>query len=239
VVKLAKALSGLSVAALMFVAVDANAGSVLSEGFNGPGIPAGWLLSPAVSVNSPINWQKPDDIGGPGGEFPAQSGAPDSYLFNSFNSTPTSPNVIDDFLITPLLTINNGTVISFFIKGDPNQESQFPDRLRVLLSPTGGSTPASFTRVIADINPTYSATGFPTDWTLESFVVTGLTGFVSTRIAFEYLINNTNTEGDLIGLDTVNVTVTVPEPDSLALAAVGLVALGLSLRKSRKQRVLA
>jgi hypothetical protein len=236
VVKLAKALSGLSVATLMFAAVNANAGVVLNEGFDGPGIPALWLLNPTSNLNT--TWQKPDNVG-VGGAFAAQAGAPDSYLFNSFNSTPTSANAIDDFLITPLLTISNGTIISFFIKGDPDAESQFPDRLRVLLSPTGSSTPASFTRVIADINPTYSPTGFPTDWTSESFVVTGLTGFVSTRIAFEYLIDNINTHGDFIGLDSVTVTVTVPEPDSLALAAVGLVALGLSLRKSRKQRVLA
>lgn len=241
--KYSKVVTGLGAATCMAFASAASADVVrIDEGFNGAGIPAGWVLNPAVSATIPVTWQKPINVG-TGGVFPAQAGAPDSYLFNSFNSTPTSANRIDDYLITPTFLVNNGATVSFFVKADPTSEASFPDRLRVLLSTSGASTATSaFTFLLGDINPTYSPAGFPTDWTMFTFTVNGLatgSSFVTGRLAFEYLIDNTDTHGNFIGLDTVRVAVTVPEPDSLLLTSIGLVALGLGARRARKAAVRA
>jgi hypothetical protein len=233
VVKLSKALSVLGVAALLSASMAANAGVVINEGFNGAGLPTGWATATGAGAAIPSIWSKPVNVAG---TFPAQAGAPDSYFADSnpfFAVTAT----IADYLITPTITINNGTIISFFVRGDPVAEALFPDDLRVLFSVGTGASPATFTRVLADLNPGFSPTGIPTDWTQINLVVNGLAGATTGRLAFEYFVNNTSINGDLLGIDSV--LVTVPEPDSLALAAVGLVALGLSLRKSRKQKVLA
>lgn len=233
--KLNQVLSSCGIAAMLLTAV-AHAGVVLNEGFDGAGVPADWVLNPAVSVTSPVTWAKPGNVGA-GGVFAAQAGAPDSYLFNSFSSTPTnaSTGAISDYLITPLLTVNNGTMLTFFVKADPDFEALFPDRLQVLFSPTGGTTVASFTQLLLDINPLYLSTGFPTGWTLETVVLTGLAGPTTGRFGFNYLITNPATQGDFIGLDSV--VVLVPEPDTIALLALGLIGLGLGERRSRSAKL--
>ena len=239
--KLNKVLMACGIGASLVASGAASAAVLLSEGFDGTGIPAGWLLSPAVSVTTPVTWSKPINVFSVGGEFAAQAGAPDSYLFNSYNSTPTSATTttssISDLLITPLLTVSNGTVLSFYVKADPVAEASFPDRLQVLFSSTGGTTAASFTQILLDINPGYTPVDFPTDWSLRTVTLTGLSGPTSARFAFDYLISDTSVQGNYIGLDTVSVTTaatTVPEPDTTLLLAIGLVAVGLGARRARR-----
>jgi hypothetical protein len=65
-----------------------------------------------------------------------------------------------------------------------------------------------FTRLLLDINPTYTTTGYPSVWTLQTITITGVTGTVRGRIALRYFVfgggpTNTSRRSDYIGIDDI------------------------------------
>lgn len=108
---------------------------------------------------------------------------------------------------------------------------EFPDRLQVRYSNAGASTNVGtsatdvgdFSNLLLDINPTYSLTGYPTDWTQFSVTIpAGANG----RLAFRYFVEDGGPAGansDYIGIDTFQYTA-IPEPGSIAL--LGLAGMG-------------
>ena len=102
--------------------------------------------------------------------FPAQAGAPTSYIGANFNNT-TGTNTISNWLLTPPVTLQNGAQLSFWTRTVTTP--QFPDRLQVRMSTAGASTNVGttatdvgdFTTLLLDINPTYTLTGYPNVWT--------------------------------------------------------------------------
>lgn len=117
---------------------------------------------------------------------------------------------LSNWLISPLLTLQNGSVIKFYTRIRPVY--QYPDRLQVRLSINGasvnvGTTATSvgdFTTLLLDINPTYTSNGYPTVWTLYTITIAGLTGSTSGRVAFRYFVEDGGISGsrsDLIGID--------------------------------------
>jgi hypothetical protein len=138
----------------------------------------------------------------------------------NFNGN-TGAGQILTYLMSPVLTLNNGDQISY---RTISVNSTFPDRMRVMLSTNGaGTTAADFTTELRVINPSLTQGGYPSTWTLFTDTLSGLPGGgVSGRFAFLYDITDggpAGLQGDLIGIDTVSYT-PVPEPTSLALLGI-------------------
>src|SRR5256712_5051391 len=80
---------------------------------------------------------------------------------------------------------------------------QFPDRLQVRMSTNGLSTNVGttatdvgdFTKLLLDINPTYTLIGYPSAWTQFTVTVSGAGASAVGRLAFRYFVEN----GGLVG----------------------------------------
>lgn len=245
--------------ALLLSALPANAQLTnYTQGFDDvPGIFAtgGWvfdnLSNPPPGSTSPTGfWAQ--GIPGPGGFGDnAQTGPANSFITATFESGLTTGSAVSDWLLTPELTFQNGSVISFFTEESPLSPT-FPNRLQVRLSLNGASTNVGtqpsgigtvqpsfgdFTTLLADINPTYQvppvARAYPTTWTQETFTISGLSAPTTGRVGFLYVLTNNGNQGSQIGIDTFSLT-TVAEPSQMLLLALG--GLGLFAFRVRVQR---
>ena len=213
------------------IAIAALAGAAqaqyFSEGFEpGPApvgvapIPAGWTSvnnSPGGPGSNP-NWQVRNDAA----VFPALGGT--TYAFANYNSS-TGSNDISNYMISPLVTFNNGDTISFWTRVLSSPAS-FPDRLALVFNTTGSVLPADFTNTLLTVNPTLTTTGYPAVWTQFTGTITGLGGPTAGRFAFHYNPTSGGPSGvnsDYIGVDDVQFA---PTPSSLALLALGGIVAG-------------
>ena len=203
---------------------------VLTENFDGPGIPATFVVvnnsTGAGSVGTSPGWFQ----GNPA-VFTAQAGAANSYISANF-ATATPGGNIRDWLLLPAQTYYAGDILSFFsrteIGGGP-----FNDRLQVRYSTNGASTTiADFlaNSILLDINGALNGS-YPESW--AQFLVT-LPAFTG-RLAFFYNVTDTNLNGDVVGIDTLAITSSVPEPATPLTMALGFGALALVLRRRSKQ----
>ena len=203
---------------------------ILSENFNDISTLAGsgWVL---INNSSPLGTT--DWFQGLPGVFPAQSGAVDYYIAANFLNADAGGN-ISNWLISPQMVLNNGDTISFYTRSN----GLFEDRLEVRLSAGGasaGGTAASvgdFTTLLTTVNPLLSGS-YPSDWTLVTVTVSGLGGPAVSRVALRYALEDSNVNGDYIGVDTFLAESSVPEPGSLILMSFGLAALGVYRRRVR------
>src|SRR5271165_3906096 len=178
----------------------------------------GWVFinnsNPASPVTTPpagsINFWAPGSLstGIPMGEM----GGTTSYIDVGFESGDSSvPGaIVSNWLITPLLTLEDGATFSFFTQETPTNTTLAND-LQAWVSPNGsgtdvGSTGAvpggDFTIKAAEVNPTFSLTGYPTAWQEYTFTITGLAGSTTGRIGFRYYLSDVSTQGTNIGIDT-------------------------------------
>jgi hypothetical protein len=176
--------------------------STLNEHFD-TAPPAGWNVQNKSNPGGTRTWEQ-----GSTGIFGPQATA--GYIAANFEST-TGAGDISNWLLTPQLTLTNGSTLSFWTR---TTNGAFPDRLQVRLSTAGtstnvGTTSASvgdFTTVLFDINPTLNTTAYPTAWTQYTATISGLSGATTGRLAFRYFVTNGGTDGansDYIGLDEV------------------------------------
>jgi hypothetical protein len=186
---------------------------VLTENFDNIATlgPAGWAIFQNSQPLGATGWFQGDSS-----VFPSQAGAPNAYISADFDNTVGPGGTISNWLITPVLTLHNGDVLSFYTR--TVAVPQFPDRLEVRMSTNGasidvGTTATSvgdFTTVLLTINPTLSTapypTGYPNDWTLIEATVNGLGGATAGRLAFRYFVTDAgdgSPNSDTIGIDTV------------------------------------
>lgn len=237
--KLEKNVLGLGLAMLLCGGAVQAATIPINEGFEGPGLPAGWVhinnSSPLPPARLDGSWHKPDS---PPPAFPAFAGSANSYFADNFGAALVdgNPNNISDWLFTPNLTLANGTKLTFWTRG----EGLFPDRLQVRMNTNFGTNVGNtatsvgdFTTLLFDTDVAFPG-GYPTAWTMVSITLSGLAGLTDGRFAFRYFITDNNANGDYIGIDSVTVTA-VPEPETTLMLALGLVAMGWGLR-SRARR---
>lgn len=156
-----------------------------------------------------------------------QSGGPNSFALVNFRST-TGAGTISNWLISPVVTVQNGDVVSFWSRKGTSATDDYPDRLELRMStaathvnPTGGATDVgSFTTEGVTVNPTLAA-GFvyPKVWTQYSFTVSGLSGPTAVKFGFRYFVTNGGPSGansDLIGIDTFDVNRALSTDDFFA-----------------------
>lgn len=183
--------------------------TVLNERFNSIASLDGWT---AVNQSDPPGetWFQ----GNPG-MFPAHGGAPSAYIATSFLSAGNGNGFIDNWLITPEVSLFGASTLSLFTRADVTPG--FRDTLEIRFSPFGSSTlTEDFYVVIGTIG---GVNAFPSTW--QQFI----TGFDYTgtgRFAFRYF--GDADASNYIGLDSVVIT-TVPEAETYAMLLAGLAVL--------------
>lgn len=186
----------------------------------------GWFFNNLSAPRGVIDWFQGEGTL----NFPSFNGDPNAYISANFNNT-TGAGTINNWMMTPVRTLNNGDTISFYTRTAANQ---FPDRLRLAISTSGASTNvANFTTVLS-INENLVTSVYPTTWTQFTYTVTGLSGPTSGRFGFNYNVTNGGPNGnnsDLIGIDNVVYTA-VPEPATMSALALGALALLKRRRRS-------
>lgn len=189
---------------------------VLNEGFGNLAGLSGWdRLNRSVPPGA--GWFQGDpDV------FRAHSGAPDSYAAASALGAANGMGSVDDWLITPTLTLSGLTTLSFFTSRELVDD--FADRIEVRFGAGRGTAASGFDTLLATIG----GDAFPAEWRQWD---AGLTVEGEGRFAFRYL-GDPATPG-YVGLDTVRVVTAVPEPASLLVLASGLGVIGLMQRRER------
>lgn len=200
----------------------AQADPLFSEGFddiNALGS-AGWVFTNASSPSGMAWFQ------GNAGVFSAAQGAAGSYVAANFNSSSSATGTVDNWLISPELSLAPGTTLSFYTKAS---DAGFLDLLEIRFSNGSGTDLSGFTTLLGTVGSAAAAT-YPTDgWVAVSLT---LPTTASGRFAFHYSVANAM-DASYIGVDSVVVSA-VPEASTALMLGLGLAAVGAwRARRSR------
>jgi hypothetical protein len=149
-----------------------------------------------------------------------QDGTANTFALINFTSTTslaTSGATISNWLISPIISVQNGDVVTFYSRKGTSGTTDYADRLEFRMSsdatavnPSSGPTDiGSFSTLCVSVNPTLD-TGFvyPKIWTQYSYTVSGLTGLTPVNFGFRYFVTDGGKNGansDIIGIDTFSV----------------------------------
>jgi len=208
------------------IAASSHAGSgpspiLLSEGFDNVSTlnSSGWEF---VNVSTPVgnSWFQ-----GNSGVFAAHSGADNSYIGANFLSSRFGAGTVDNWLLSPVLTLSGQSTLSFFTR---TETAGFTDKLEVRFVSGNSSDVAQYTTLVTTVgsNGDYPDAGF------TNFVA-NLPASGTGRFAFRYTSDAAS--ANYIGIDTVSVTA-VPEPSTYAMMGLGLAALALMRSKAKKAK---
>jgi hypothetical protein len=181
---------------------------------------AGWVQINRSNPVGTFGWFQGNTDPSLGSQFPSQSGATNSYIAADFNNT-TGDHTISNWLLTPAQTLHNGDQLIFYTR--TVSPPDFADRLQVRMSLNGASTDVGttetsvgdFTTLLLDINPTYTLTDYPSDWTQFTLTLSGIGVPTTGRLAFRYFVENGGPDGansSYIGIDTVQFPCGAPTP---------------------------
>lgn len=206
----------LAAMALAGTAMSAQAGVLLSEGFeNVAGLTAkGWVFTDKSTPGGLTHgWFQGDQ-----NIFGAQSGSPYSYAAANFNGAPAG-GTLDAWMLTPIFDASHGATVSFYLRAD-HADGYFDQVNFGFVNPDGSLTGVPLTAISMVPDG---------DWVKYTTSVTWNT-LGSVRFAFQYTgaANNAN----YAALDSLTIS-QVPEPASMALIACGLLGLGAARRRSR------
>lgn len=214
---------------LVLALSTAQAQNIFNFGFEGTTAnmyATGWTgtnKSTPVYVGAPL-WSIPTTAPTTTFAGGAQSGLPISFALVNYTSTGTSATAgsgtISNWLISPVITVENGDVISFYTRIGRNSTTglaSYADNLELRIStngdfstlPTTGATDlGDFTNLAVEVNPDLDLTSYPLAWAQYSYTMTGLTGPTAIKLGFRYYVPQGGPVGansDIIGIDSVTV----------------------------------
>jgi hypothetical protein len=198
-----------ALAALPTIGQAANSVVVLNQQFNDVNSLSGWTLDNASNPPG-LNWFQ----GNPG-VFEAHQGAPNAYIAANYLSAGNGSGTIDNWLITPQLSLLGPTALSFYARAP--ELTGFADTLEIRFG-SGGN----FSTVLATLG---ANAVLENSW--QGYIaVIDFTG--TGQFAFRYVGDAATS--NYIGLDTVLVS-TVPEPSAWMLYLGGALALAVLGRR--------
>lgn len=169
--------------------------------------------------------------------FPAQAGAGQSYILGGVGQT--AGDVLCDWLILP--DIGYVDQLNFYTRTESN--SHAADRLMVVYSASGstntgpcivdqpnkgnGTSDFGDFEVIHTVNPNLMPGGYPEQWTEQQVPVNG-----NGRLALVYFVDNvgqTPFNGNLIGIDSINVGAGTPQGTTTAVPSMNIWGIMLML----------
>jgi hypothetical protein len=223
VVNLGKLFAGIGIAGMLGSGIGVAGAVPLSEGFDDISslAGAGWVQTNNSAPLGSTGWFQGNDS-----VFPAASGPPTSYIAANFNNAAFG-GAISNWLLTPELNMFNGEELSFSLRllGEG-----FTDTVSVYYSTSGSSSDVGATPLstgVFSLLASYSNFGPDTGWIDYTVTLSGLGAPANGRFAFRYIAGNTSVDANYIGIDNVS----VPEPSTLAVFALGLAMLGWHLRR--------
>ena len=190
--------------------------TILDEGFNDLAALGNWLM---VNNSTPPgqSWFQ-----GNAGIFPAYAGAPGAYAAANFLSAQNGSGFIDNWLITPELTLLGPTTLSFLARA-ASAPGFHGVRAADTLEIRFGTLADSFGTLLGTVG---GASAFPISWEQFSASV-NITG--TGRFAFRYV--GDAAASNYIGLDSVLVA-TVPEPSAWLMLMAGALLIGAARRQA-------
>jgi hypothetical protein len=218
--------------ALSGASMSSHAAVLLNEGFNSlaalPG--AGWVFKNNSQPLGATDWFQ-----GNTAVFPAADGPADSYAAANFENAGSPAGRISNWMITPQIALDGTPTLDFALR---LFGSDFLDTVEVYLSTAGSSSDVGTTSTSTGdftLLQAFSNAGPDSGWINESITLAAFASGTMGRLAFRYFVDNTDVDGNYVGIDSVNVSTrdaTVPEPTPAALLALALVGMA-ALRRRR------
>ena len=208
--------------------------NIFSFGFDGSTadmLTAGWqqvnMSNPAGAALWGIPSTAPTTTFSSGGQA---GGATSFALVNYTSVAANSAGVISNWLISPVINIQNGDVVTFYTRLGRNVaaggQASFADNLQLTMSKMGAASVipsvdendlGDFTTLCNEVNPNLDLTSYPLTWTQYTYTVSGLTAATDCMFAFRYYVTDggpTGANSDIIGIDTFSVDRPLASTDS-------------------------
>jgi hypothetical protein len=152
-----------------------------------------------------------------------QAGGANSFCLANFqctSSTAATGATISNWLISPIVNVKNGDIVSFYTRIGKNttaNNASFADNLELRMNtdpafgpdPSTGSTDlGGYTDLLLAVNPNLDLTSYPSVWTKYSYTVAGIPTLSDVKFAFRYYVTDGGPSGnnsDIIGIDTFSV----------------------------------
>jgi len=153
------------------------------------------------------------------------------FIGADYTSVTGGPGTISNWVVSPVVTMQNGDKIVFYTRGLVSwsgvgaDSTDWATRLQVLINPYNedlnvgnADDPGDFKTKLLDINPTYiyyhtdplqySPIAYPSTWTRFEATVYGLNAPVKGRFAFRYFVEDAGLcgvcNGNGVGIDKVS-----------------------------------
>jgi hypothetical protein len=190
----------------------------------------GWVF---INKSEPLGqgvWQQGGGIP-PWFQAYSSHGSYVGFIGADYTSTSAAAGIISNWLVSPVVTMQNGDKITFYTRGllyysgVGTDSTDYANRLQVLINPYNetlnigsGDDPGDFKTKLLDINPTYiffhtdlaqySPYAYPSTWTKFTATVYGLNEPVKGRFAFRYYVEGGGNNGlaSGVGIDQVTYT---------------------------------